>query len=157
MKIIIVVLLLLFSNYLVGQNLINGKYLDYFGNEIILNDDLTFKYKWHFGSAGGWTNGTWELRKNTIYFTPVLVYDTLSIQSGDTLVLSGDEKSERVNIIEWAEYALSSWGQNRRHPPKKLFYKKKRLFHISENGTLEKKKVKNMLGQKCNTWYNKKE
>jgi len=158
MKILSITFLLVLPFALFAQDKIIGRYRDYFGNRVQLNADNTFLYTWNFDMAASWTKGTWLLINDTVFFHMVPIYDTLSHPSSnnsivDTLVLSDDEKPERITPLQNAAIALSSGGQNRMTYPNKLLFRKGRLYKI-ENGSLVIKKQKGFwTGKKWDPWF----
>ena len=158
MKFITALFLLTQTLNLSAQDKIIGHYRDHFGNSIQLNADSTFKYQWNFDLASSWTKGTWSLKNDTVYFHMISIYDTLRRQKSndmvtDTLILSTNEVSEHISPDQYPAMFLSSGGQNRSTHPKKLLFKKNRLYNI-KNGELETKKQKSFWdGKKWNPWY----
>ncbi len=137
-----------------------GSYKNYFGGEVRLNPDSTFKYTWRFGLSSSWSNGTWSNRNDTIYFKMTPIYDTLrrknvvGIEIQDSLVLSSDETSEIIDYDEYLSSVLISGGQNRFQNPERLYFKKNRLLMISKEGNVLKAK-KAIVGRKkkYRTWH----
>jgi hypothetical protein len=81
------------------------------------------------------------MTKDTVYFTMIPVYDTLShaVKNGeirDSLILSVNEIPERITVDL---QGLSSGGQNIEPYPTKLLYRKNRLYEIDNLGKLNKK------------------
>jgi hypothetical protein len=119
-----------------AQSIVAGHYEDHFGGSLNISPDSTFKYSWHFDLQGGWTKGRWRMTKDTVYFTMIPIYDTVSyvLKNGevaDSLILSEDEIPERVTINL---SVLSSGGQNIQPYPTKLLYRKNRLYTIDKHG-----------------------
>jgi hypothetical protein len=160
MKILIAIFFLTLSFRLIAQHKIVGHYRNHFGGTIQLNADSTFECTWHFDMEGSWTKGKWSINNDTIYLHMIPVYDTVGyknndVTSSDTLILSEDEKPERltreqfINMGHW----LSSVGQNRQGYPDKLFFKRQRLF-VVRNGKLIKKKIRRIWPKKkWHPWY----
>ncbi|HEV3252626.1 MAG TPA: hypothetical protein VGZ71_16820 [Puia sp.] len=124
-----------------AQSIVAGHYRNYFGGSVNIAPDSTFKYSWHFDLQGSWTKGRWRMTKDTVYFTMIPVYDTISHtikngEIGDSLVLSVDEIPERITLNL---NALYSGGQNIQPYPTKLLYRKNRLYEIDKLGKLNKK------------------
>ena len=94
MKKIIQVLILFCFFSVNAQDTIIGEYYNYFGSELKLNPDSTFNYTFRFDMCSSWTNGRYKVKKHTIYFEFIPVYDTLRFDwdggkfKSDTLVLS---------------------------------------------------------------------
>ena len=158
--------MVLFFGFLkvVGQESVVGEYYNYFGSNLKINADSTFKYTWRFDLASSWTKGKWKVKNDTIFLEVIPVYDTLKYYSGggkvlrDSLLLSLDEKSESITSEQFAMYSLTGGGQDKESIPKKLYYRNGRLFGIKENGDLRRKRVKGfMTNRKYVPWYIKKE
>ena len=142
-----------------AQKKITGNYHTYFGSMLEIHTDSTFKYSFHLDTESSWVNGTWKVKKDTIYFTMIPIYDTITFRDNsqtlriDSLVLSLDLISERITSKERVNMFLTSYGQNRHSFPNKLFYKKNKLFYIS-NGKLVKGRTKGFwTHKKYPTWY----
>ncbi|MFI5161898.1 MAG: hypothetical protein ACHQHN_11510 [Sphingobacteriales bacterium] len=130
-----------------------GKYQDYFGNEIVINSDSTFRYAWHFDLFSSWSNGKWSIKNDTIYFRTILVYDTVSYTNAngkiaDRFIIANNEIPKRV-YPSITDNSFLSWGQNHKPCPDKLFYKDDKLYGIKKSGKLIRKKVRTF-------WDNKK-
>lgn len=142
------------SKLSLGQEKYAGIYKDKFSESLELKDDSTFIHKWRFDLSSSWTTGKWNVKNDTIYLTTEFVMDTLSIRNSenkvihDSLVISSDHKTERIEQNEFLISTLSSGGQNRYEPPNKLFWKRNKLYRISENGTLDLRKVKAFCNNK---------
>ncbi|HEY5408902.1 MAG TPA: hypothetical protein VIJ92_17560 [Ginsengibacter sp.] len=158
MKILTIIFLLTLSFSLVAQHKIVGHYRDYFGDRIQLNADSTFEYTWHFDLSASWTKGTWSLKKDTLYFQMLPIYDTISYKnndgtSADKLILSLNDTSERLTPEQYAGMGLPSGGQNFQSYPDKLFFKKGRLYK-TYNGRLFVKKQKGFwTKKKWSPWF----
>jgi hypothetical protein len=143
-----------------AQNKYLGNWNNYWGCELSINEDSTFKFSWHFDLSGSWTAGTWKTENDTIFFKVVLVYDTLryfdskrNIQV-DSTILSLDDKAEVIpNALP---NFLSSGGQNIYPMSDKLFYRNNKLYVIDKNGELIKSKMRNSMYPKHKPlprWY----
>ncbi|WP_145758384.1 hypothetical protein [Sediminicola sp. YIK13] len=75
----------------------------------------------------------------------------------DSLVLSPDKVSNRVGFSDYAISSISGGGQNRVKPPSQLYWKKKRLYRINEDGTLDLRKLKGFWTDKKYKTYFRKE
>ena len=81
-----------------GQSL-PGKYSAYYGHSLELKNDSTFRYEWMFDLASSWAVGQWAVSDKTVYLKFKDVYDTLTRENmPDSLILSPDEKSNRIKI-----------------------------------------------------------
>ncbi|MDR2038419.1 MAG: hypothetical protein LBQ60_10905 [Bacteroidales bacterium] len=143
-----------------GQKSISGIYYNSFGEEIDFLNDSSFIHTWNFDLAGSWTKGKWRVSNDTIYLMPIIIKDTLTIRNSDnkimrdSLVLSSDMISNRIEYLEFIVSTLSGGGQNRKVPPQKLYFRNNKLFQINKDGNLDKKKAKAILTQKkYKTYY----
>jgi hypothetical protein len=103
MKILLALYFIVVCAHLNAQSGAAGHYRDYFGGSLNIEPDSTFMYSWYFDLQGSWTKGEWRMTRDTIYFTMIPVYDTLRQASKngkirDSLILSVDEKSERITL-----------------------------------------------------------
>jgi hypothetical protein len=158
MKILTLTLLLTLSFALFAQDMVVGRYRDYFGNRIQFNADSTFEHTWNFDMAASWTKGTWRLMGDTVYLDMVPTYDTISHinasgSPSDTLILSTDETPERITQTRFISTLLSSGGQSRMNYPNKLLLRKGRMYKI-QNGKLVTKKQKGFwTSKKWDPWF----
>lgn len=165
MKTLAIFLIFLTNNYLTfAQANISGNYKNNFGNTLKLLSDSTFRFTWSFDLAASWTNGNWSVKRDTLYFNPIFVYDTVSLFNKenvwlkDTLVLSFDEKSNKIKPGEIILNEVFSSGQNRCPVPSKLFFRNNKLYEIDKFGRLIKKKKRGFLSKKKYIpWYFRKE
>ena len=146
-----------------AQEVFYGRYQDYFTDELNINFDSTFKYTFRFDLEYSWTKGTWKVSNDTIYFTTMLIFDTIRYKDdktkliADSLFLSIDEKpnlgfdSLYIYIDGKKELApVENFRvQNTHSAPDRFFYRKHKLYTISKNGKLGKDKIRG-------TWSNKK-
>jgi hypothetical protein len=131
-----------------GQ-VLTAKYRDYHGHRLQLNSDSTFRFDWRFDLIHSWATGKWSTSGRTINFQFKNVVDTLSrANKPDSLVLSLDEKSNRINDQEFLSTLLVSGGQQSEQFPNKLFKKGKRLFIIDKEGRLDRKRHRGIWPQK---------
>jgi len=118
-------------------------YFDYFSEKIELRADSTFSHTYRFDLASSWTDGTWSIQNDTIYLSTKLVLDTVRIPDTrskilkDTLVLSQDKNVDRIGFNEYLLELISSGGQYRVKPTKKLFFSQEKLYRIKEDETLD--------------------
>jgi len=145
-----------------GQNKYIGNYDDQFSGSIELKKDSTFIYDYTFDISSSWTTGKWKSYNDTIYLNCKLILDSLQIRDvngskiKDSLVLSADHKANRIELNEYITSSLSSAGQNRVKLPKKLYWKRKKLFRINDNGTLDLRKIKAFWSdKKYKTYFQK--
>jgi hypothetical protein len=136
-----------------------GQYRDNFGSAIEIKADSTFHYSWAFDLSASWSQGTWSIKNDTIYFKMIPVYDTLRYKNNvgktvDSLVLAGDEHPKLITRMDNAIDMLSSGGQNRSQYPAKLFFRNERLYEIDQNGKLIKQKLRGFWSNtKWVPWY----
>jgi hypothetical protein len=161
MKLLILFFLLTIPFNLFSQDKINGHYRDHFGSRIQINPDNTFKYTWAFDLSWSWTNGTWTLIDDTVFFKMIPTYDTISIRQSngttiDTLILSNDETPERLKTNNYIGITLppfAPWGQHYKPQPEKMIFKNGRLYGM-KNGRLTKKKQEGYwTKKKFRPWY----
>jgi hypothetical protein len=137
-----------------GQRL-TGKYNAYYGNSLELKDDSTFRYEWKFDLIYNWAVGRWTITDNIIQLTFTNIYDTLTrFNRSDSLVLSGDEKSNRINIEEFASTQFVSGGQHHTGITDRLIFKRQRLYLADKNGRPLRGKQRGIWTKKKRpTWY----
>ncbi|ALM08243.1 hypothetical protein SB49_10845 [Sediminicola sp. YIK13] len=163
MRITEFLLTLLISQICFGQARIVGVYNDRFSESIELKADSTFTHNYKFDLASSWTTGKWKFKNGKISLQTKLIMDTLVLgESGqkklkDSLVLSPDKVSNRVGFSDYAISSISGGGQNRVKPPSQLYWKKKRLYRINEDGTLDLRKLKGFWTDKKYKTYFRKE
>ena len=145
-----------------GQDKIVRIYNNRFSKKIELKVDSIFIHNYRFDLASSWTTGKWRIQNDTIYLKTELIMDTLRIRNSenksikDSLVLSADQRANRIESNEFIVSSLSSGGQNRIEPPKKLYWKKEKLYLINENGTLDLRKLKSFsTDRKFKTYFSK--
>jgi hypothetical protein len=162
MRTVQIILTLIISNFTFGQKSIVGNYYSRINGAIELGSDSTFLHQYRFDLSSSWTTGKWELKNDTIYLRTELVMDTLQIRNTenkiirDSLVLSMDQKIERIEQNEFIISPLSGGGQNRIKPPTKLYRKRKKLYQINENGTLDLRKIRGIrTDRKYYTYFKK--
>ena len=156
-KLIIFFILSFFST----KKIIFGEYFMY-NAKIKLNTDYTFEYDGYSETCSFWTKGTWKYKSDTIYLTPILIYDTIRIVGRkDSLSLSC---AKTPNLILATSYDEIIWprcsGQQSNNFYKKLFYKNDKLLQIKQNGKLITKKRKKSFFIKeeyYNPWFEKKQ
>ncbi|MFI1770312.1 hypothetical protein [Thalassobellus citreus] len=163
MRLTELILILLISKVCFGQDKYIGFYYDRFHETIELKADSTFIHNYRFDLSSSWTTGKWKSKNDTIYLTTILVKDTVRLMNSshktinDSLVLSADQKIDRIEPNEYFLNQISSGGQNRQNPPRKLFWKKERLYRIKENGNLDLSKAKQFwTRKKYKTYFIKK-
>ena len=163
MRLTEIILILLISKSTFGQNKYVGIYNGRFSESIELKADSTFAHNWRFDLSASWTTGKWHVKNDTIFLKTELVMDTLQIRDSennvisDSLVISSDQKIDRIERNELIISSLSSGGQNRYKPPTKMYWKRNKLYRINENGTLDQRKVKAFWTDKKYKTYFRKE
>lgn len=144
-----------------SKTTIGVNYRNYWGGELQLKPDSSFKYTWRFDLELSWNTGKWTIKNDTIYLRTILVYDTLRYVNVngkviDTFILAECETPAVITKNDLDHpMALSTGGQNRQTPPKKLYYFHDKLFEIDTNGKLIKKKIPGFWNnkKKWGTWY----
>lgn len=162
MRLITLIMILLFTKVSIGQIVIEGMYSDRFGEKIELKSDSTFVHTYRFDLASSWTIGKWRTSNDTIYLVTQIVKDTLQIRDAegrkvkDSLVISSDKKSSRIENGEYIIDLISSGGQNRVKPPEKLFRKRGRLYRFREGGSLDVRRLKAFwINKRYRTYFEK--
>jgi len=138
-----------------GQDL-TGKYNAYYGHSLELKSDSTFRYEWRFDLANSWTVGQWKASNGIVYLSIKNVYDTLIREDKpDSLVLSSDEKSNRISIEEFAIGQISGGGQGRRVDKitDRLAIRGKKLYLMSEGGQVLRTKESGIWDKKKRPTY----
>ncbi|WP_268122327.1 hypothetical protein [Roseivirga pacifica] len=136
---------------------IDGKYKDNFGHTLEIKSDSTFKFEWKFDLTYTWVKGEWTKEKDLLYLNNIAVYDTL-VRPGqpDSLVLSIDPISSKINNEEFIESLLTSGGQKNNGLPKILKQEDERLYLVDENNRVLKQKRRGILSdRKKRTFYRK--
>jgi hypothetical protein len=155
LKLFLAIFFSLFACNLLAQDKFSGDYYNYFGSELKLKPDSTFEYKWRLEQASSWTNGTWKTKSDTIFLKMVPVYDSLWLSPTKVkLILSLNERSEKVSSeIQNLRPGVSE-GQNLHPIPDKLYLQGSRLYGIERNGSLQKTKVQGYRTErKFDPWY----
>ncbi|HEY5750104.1 MAG TPA: hypothetical protein VIU12_28760 [Chryseolinea sp.] len=156
MKITIVLILTIVRITTSGQGFA-GKYQDYFGHSLELKKDSTFRSDWRFDLIHVWATGQWTVSGKTLTLKFIGVYDTLSsVGKSDSLVLSIDEQSNKINKEEFLVTALISGGQNKDEFSDRFYRRGKRLFLTKKNGRPSKSRRHGIWPQKTWPWGYKK-
>jgi hypothetical protein len=161
MKTITILIFFLFYIRIYSQNMLIGKYHDFFGSKLELNHDSTFLYTWDFDLMFSWTQGKWINNHDTIFFTAIPIYDTLRYYDDklkithEKLVLSIDDKTDVINKEQFDKnQEITNGGQNWRVMPKKLYFKNGKLFELNSQNKPIKKKFKGIWSKrKFVPWY----
>ncbi len=146
-------------NSLYAQGKIPGHYENFDGCAIDIYPDSTFHFSWHFDMMGSWTKGRWSSDRDTIILTAIPIFDTVTYLtknngSADSLVLSLDTIAERKSPEP--SNVLYSGGQNRYPCPKKLLFRKNRLYYLNEDSKVEVKWERpfgSRRGKKYPNWF----
>jgi hypothetical protein len=133
-RIIVMLMLTIASTACYGQKLV-GKYHDHFGHRLELKKDSTFRFDWSFDLAQTWSAGQWTVSGKILNLAFIDVYDTLS-RAGkpDSLVLSLDEHSTKIDQVEFALSLITSGQQDKGRFSDKFYIRNKRLFIVNKNG-----------------------
>lgn len=146
----VLTILILTSFYLTafGQRL-PLKYRDYFGHCLELKNDSTFRCEWHFDLISEWAIGRWTQSGRTITLNFIDVYDTLVRPAKqDSLILSIDDKSNRIGEEEFAVVGLISGGQYKHRFNDQFRKKGKRLYIVNSNGRLNRSRREGIWQQR---------
>ena len=133
------IILLIVINFIASGQSLTGKYNAYYGHSLELKDDSTFRYEWHFDLASSWSVGQWKVSSKTIYLNFKSIYDTLTRDGmPDSLVLSSDEKSNRIRNDEFVIGLISGGGQGRsvNGITDRLAIRGKRLYQLDKIGRI---------------------
>lgn len=153
MKLLIILILTTICISSSGQHLI-GKYNTYYGNSLQLKADSTFRYEWRFDLVKNWAVGQWTFSNDIVTLKFVGVYDTLTRPNKpDSLVISGDNKSNKINIEEFTSSLLVSGCQCHTDAIDKLVLKRKRLYLMDKDGRPSKVKQSGVGTKKRPTYY----
>ncbi|WP_456461600.1 hypothetical protein [Reichenbachiella sp.] len=154
MRVLIILILTTIYVTASGQNLI-GNYKDYFGHSLKFNEDSTFRIDWRFDLAHTWAVGQWSINNKIVNLEFINVYDTLvRTDKADTLVLSIDEKSNRINDKEFLSSLLVSGGQRNDDLTDRLLRKNNRLLLMDNSGKPMRTRQRGIWRKKKKpTWY----
>ena len=142
------------------QRSVTGKYYHNFGHTLRLKSDSTYEFKTSFDLSSSWSHGIWSFKKDTVLLIYKPIFDTLKVSKDkDTLVLSANPISERIDSLSYIATLLSGGGQNRTPHPQKLLLKKKTLMIIDQNGQVVTRDLYDPMRQKSFTtkFYKSKE
>lgn len=99
-----------------------------------------------------WATGYWTMSDDKIILEFIAIYDTLTKPNkADSLVLSIDERSNRINEEEFAISNLTSGGQ-KTEESFRLVQKRKRLFPLDKNGRIIRTRRRGIWPQKKWPW-----
>jgi len=156
MRLLTILILITIYNLASGQRL-TGKYNTYYGCKLELKADSTFKHDWHFDLASSWAVGHWSVSNRILYLNFESVYDTLVRENKpDSLVLSADEKSNKINETEFLSHLLSSGRQLPRNDnglTNRLAIRRNRLYLVDKDWQLIKKRESNIGTKKKRPTY----
>ena len=146
---LLIMLILTFIHLTISGQEYHEKYQDYFGHSIELNKDSTFRCEWHFDLMYEWAIGKWTKSDQTIVLKFIDVYDTLiRVGKQDSLVLSIDEKSNRIGEVEFISNAFISGGQYKQRFKDTFRKKGDRLYIVKENGRLNRSRQREIWPQR---------
>lgn len=115
--------------------------------KIKFTNNKTYIYSYSHDTWQHFSYGRWRQKKDTVYLSSEGLYDTIRVNGKDSLILSLDQKSDLITVEErvkmalfWAQLPSSIHLQNQMFqlPLQKLIIKKRRLFTLKENGTINK-------------------
>jgi hypothetical protein len=136
MRFITLILFVPFWNVCFSQSGVAGLYQRQ-DSKIWLNHDSTFRFFYSVDTYRGWTKGTWSIKGTKIKLTPVPVYDTLTLidannRTKDSLIISRDETSTRLNNTTNRRVNIFQVEQNFKLCPATLAYKKRKTVCANE-------------------------
>lgn len=155
MRLIISIILLTTITNACAQDLV-GKYKAYYGHTLALREDSTFRYEWNFDLASSWSVGRWSVSKGIVNLHIKNVFDTLARDGQpDSLVLSMDEKSDRICSVEFGSSLISGGGQGRtmERIPDRLVVRGERLYPIDKAGKIIRRKESGIWNKKKRPIY----
>ena len=105
-----------------------------------------------------WSIGKWRINGDTLLLRVIPVYDTLKMTNvkhelADTLILSDDETSERVEIEQMIKTGISARVQTITDYPSMLIYRKGRFYKIRKGRLVTKKEKGFWSKKKWSPWY----
>lgn len=141
----IIGLLIVFSFLLSCKSKFLGTYRDddwgrYF---IDLKKDNSYRYYYSYDTYHSFSYGIWEQRRDTLFLTPKILYDTVRLKYKDSLIISIDEKADIIlqkDSITYNNFLYSVYMNNDMlmHPQRiiksntvKFFVKHKRLYRMN--------------------------
>src|SRR5690606_13046096 len=99
--------------------------------------------------AKAWAVGTWTFTDNIVHLIFTDIYDTLArTAKPDSLVLSADEKSDRITGEEFAFSQLASGGQKRVGMTDQLVWRRNKLYLSAGNGQPLRWRFRESFGEK---------
>jgi hypothetical protein len=115
---------------------LTGRYAAYYGHSLELKDDSTFRYEWKFDLASTWAVGHWTVSNKIIYLKFKDVRDRLTRDNQpDSLVLSANEKSNRIKVEEFA-IQQTSGGRQAHSISDRLAIRGKKLYQMDNAGQI---------------------
>lgn len=111
-----------------------------------LKPDNTYLYEYPTHLMGKrWAYGEWKSKRDTLYFTPIAVYDTVRLKNKDSLILSENKTPDLIQLKQQTDYTNILYQVFTqvgifRQDVKNLFYKNKlvrknnKLYSIDEAG-----------------------
>ncbi len=142
-----------------GRTKLTGKWLNYWGCNLSINPDSTFKFLWRFDMSASWTVGTWTTRGDTLILNKKIIWDTLRYldttrnQRVDSAILSLNDSSEIITHPLPA--ILSSGNQDYIKNPSILIFKNAKLYTLTKTGKIDKTKMRDNFrhNHKFPLWY----
>lgn len=124
-------------------------YQNYFGKKIILHEDSTFEFSFGFSIYHYCSKGKWSIINDTIFFTPIVLYDTLMyIRKGGMydfeLAKSKFCYSRTMDRADYYNGTKPVGGQSDYFLPQKLLFKKDKLYDLNHKNKPIKTKRKNL-------------
>jgi hypothetical protein len=154
MKSILFTLVLVILNFkMKAQNKYCGVWRDYEANEMTIKGDSSFHFRFQFDLIDSWANGIYKVRKDTLYFTWIPIYDTLRLYDSaknkfiDSLIISQGQTPKLLTEVPLNNFGNE--GQSKHFLPKKLYYQKDILYSFHVNtGKMLTKNFKPLWGSK---------
>ncbi len=158
MKISIAIILFSLPFGLLAQSEVAGIYRNYSFCEIQLNADSTFLFSWYRDLYGAWAKGKWTLKKDTVYFHKIPMYDTLHVtekngSTVDTLLLSKYSKQRRLTAEMLSEITVQQIEQNGNSLPDTMLFKENRLYEMKDGSIITEKQPGIRRGSEHDPWY----
>jgi hypothetical protein len=118
---------------------------------IDLKKDSSYRYRYSYDTYHKFSYGIWEIRKDTLFLKPKILYDTVRLKHKDSLIISLDEKPDLIlqkdNLnYKSVFYSISMDNNMLLHAQKfqlentiKLISKRRRLFPINRTNKKNRK------------------
>lgn len=145
-----------------GQKKVTGTYTNRFGSSLVLKEDATFLYQWQMDLQASWSYGKWTRQGKIIVLEVIPLHDTLyhkkALPDGKMYELFPAERfpAKRIHSRKQLVHLVSTRQQGSHLPPKKLLYRKKKLFLVNVEGKpITQKRTHPMINKQYKTHYTK--